>query len=52
MINKGLFTSNTDQWSIPQVFFEKLMERSVKIYDMLSNEEQKASTPTSINPKI
>lgn len=24
MINTGLFTSNTDQWSTPQDFFDKL----------------------------
>ena len=24
MINKGMFTSNTDQWSTPQAFFDKV----------------------------
>lgn len=27
MINKGLFTSNTDNWATPQWFFDKLNEK-------------------------
>ena len=39
MINKGLFTSNTDLWATPQEFFDRLNEEFHFTLDPCANDE-------------